>query len=265
MNQRNIIRRPKLKKPDSFFQFQRFDKENYSINNLKEHSIFFSDPRGFNDPYDAKPNLISVEINGKKELDKVIKKLWPKASKAVKDEMSTMSDEKLIKMITSKWKELIEVKFSDCGVSCFTEKIENNVFWYSYSENHTGFCLEFHPETHLFERVFKVKYSNNYPIIDASLIGFENRSFTTMIDQIFTFKSEEWSYENEWRLIHKDKLFSYEYNPSTLKGVSLGKDCSAENEKIVRAILSDSKFEHVDLFRMEMTSKSYLLNKVKIN
>ena len=75
--------------------------------------------------------------------------------------------------------------------------------WSHYAANHTGFVLGFHPDHEFFgQRVTPVTYSSSRPKINP----FEAKHSP----DIFYTKSEDWSYEQEYRkflpLIEPEKL-----------------------------------------------------------
>jgi hypothetical protein len=82
----------------------------------------------------------------------------------------------------------------------FSETHESSTMWAHYSANHQGFCLEyatadFEPDNRLC--LYPVRYSKQRPPI-SSLID-KSASLRFRIN-----KSDEWSYECEWRLIKNE-------------------------------------------------------------
>ena len=75
-------------------------------------------------------------------------------------------------------------------ISCFSEKNNSALMWAYYANCARGICLGFDMQTDSFlsEHCHKVQYSNKY-IFDSN--NFDN----------YFRKSEEWSHEQEWRIV----------------------------------------------------------------
>lgn len=121
--------------------------------------------------------------------------------------------------------------------------------WKMYSNNDTGYCIEYEvPSNNTAEylnhlkNIFPVIYSNK-PTIDIieliqvifSSILFSDFSSKKMVEEInkkitrvFTTKSKEWSFQDEWRLFGEpnDKVSSF-----PIKSIYLGKRVSNINKK----------------------------------
>lgn len=84
-------------------------------------------------------------------------------------------------------------------ISCFSETSESFIMWYYYANGHKGYCIEYDFQG-LSDMIYSKKsgslmpvhYNNTFNNINV------NPTFATLI------KSEEWAFENEWRIIHPD-------------------------------------------------------------
>jgi len=136
------------------------------------------------------------------------------------------------------------------GVICFTSREDNLLMWAHYANNHTGICIEFDATAYFFNGQYKdsckglfgdgttpdpyetigelkeVHYSKKRPLfIDPS----ELSNYT---DFWFT-KSEDWSYEEEYRILlpvehavehetDKGNIWVYSIDKKNIKSVILG-------------------------------------------
>lgn len=92
--------------------------------------------------------------------------------------------------------------------ACFSKNNDSAPLWAFYGENHKGICVgyEFHKYP-LFECFcYPVRYveSTNNNAISNQLIEGTGPSNRTVME-IFTKKSESWSYEKEWRIVISDR------------------------------------------------------------
>ena len=73
-------------------------------------------------------------------------------------------------------------------------------------------------------------------------------------------KTNEWSYEKEWRIVSKarpgeNELFSdHGYHPNELTGILLGSKCSAEDRSDLLALLAHG-LEHIHAYEAIPDSK----------
>lgn len=99
-------------------------------------------------------------------------------------------------------KQIYKTVNGNLGAFCLTEKPDDLLMWAHYADHHRGTVLEFDPQHEFFNRRLnpqddfrhfrKVVYTRDRPNIfltDSNAVDF------------FYFKSKEWEYEQEWRLI----------------------------------------------------------------
>ncbi|MBX2952164.1 MAG: DUF2971 domain-containing protein [Leadbetterella sp.] len=116
----------------------------YFLKGLEAHSLWFSSPLDFNDPFDCKVNLYYGRK--KKEIaHNLLKILTPERSAGI------LEDEDLLRKLLSKPRALEDVlnKISHytfgekLGVCCFSERKDHILMWSHYAANHSGVCLQF--------------------------------------------------------------------------------------------------------------------------
>ena len=120
---------------------------------------------------------------------------------------------------------------NEYGVACFTTNTPdtNMVMWAHYADNYKGFCCKFEFNHYnvdaprdkkgtgnILKHFHEVSYTKQFPFIDVKEIlkyspeelG-KSKYIHKLIEKVLTLKHEQWSYENEYRIIiHKDsKLF----------------------------------------------------------
>lgn len=113
--------------------------------------------------------------------------------------------------------DVLEAIRKETFVSCFTTEFQNMLMWSHYADSHKGFALGY-DMTDLYnmqsiENLYPVCYSDKK--IDVTIetssvqldIMSEDRNYS--IDKLLgikcsLFKSVDWSYENEWRMVIRD-------------------------------------------------------------
>jgi hypothetical protein len=128
------------------------------------------------------------------------------------------------------------------GLYCLTSDPCSTLMWSHYSRNHRGICLEFAVIKTKFTLAHRVHYQKEYP----RLLLYDDESRLS----ILVVKSDDWSYESEFRLIcprqtdiknHPLQL-SGDYLPigaGDLTSIVLGCQTSTEAEQKIKKLVAD--------------------------
>jgi len=205
--------------PDRLFHYQPFE-EAHLVSLLSTGIVKLSRPDRFNDPWDCRVHYrVPTASDERKQLVMHLAALHRKHDPATSDAERNrragefMSDPgKFEAALTQMEKDFYTVICNRYRVYCLAEKPNSSLMWAHYASSHTGICLEFDtrkvpltPEFPESGALFKVNYQAVYPAYNFHSGGFE---------ALFT-KSEDWSYEAEWRLIAEERGFAL--SPWTLK------------------------------------------------
>lgn len=225
----------------------------YCIKTLIENKLYFSDPKGFNDPFDGRPELVNVKF----ETSQDIKEYFVKLNKSSFVPQLEKIDERLSLALIEKgaidtYKRLLKSKMSEIFVCCFSTSKSNNLMWYNYANNHKGFVSEFYAEI-FNKREIEVEYRKDFPFLNPAKIS---KDAPHLLNSIFKYKSIEWSHEKEIRLLSINNYGSY--NSEYLKSVYFGMNSS---KKLKRDIFEgiNSVHNHVKFYQMKRIDNSYIL------
>lgn len=172
-------------------------------------------------------------------------------------------------------------------VACLSERFDSILMWSHYSQNHEGFALNYNfKELYSIDvgipgikgtefsdkKLFPVRYSKER--FDATYyaefhfifnyyrsLGLEfNQPFFDKLFyyKILLFKSSDWDYEKEWRIIKLTNL-NYEDNKPNFgfignirpKEIYLGANINKENKE---RLIKIGKLKNVDVFQMKLES-----------
>ena len=163
-----------------------------SVNNigaLLSNYFYLSNPSDFNDPFDCNLNLI-----------------YDYDSNFARPDIKRNN-------------------LGNVGVCSFTENITDPLMWAHYTNNYSGFALEFQGDSvqmllrqgHIEDWTFaRVIYPENPALI--------SKHFPFALHYLLTTKFNRWSYEREWRfictLLEKDRQLNYD--PACVKGIYIG-------------------------------------------
>lgn len=274
------------------------------ISILKDGLIRFSQPQAFNDPFELKPHI--SEIMDRAGLEKTISDLLPEiikneydkqpqafrnkipfeivmsfaevnAEKIIGDkDLFLASGAKIMQQIVCKGIEKV------IGILSLSESANNLLMWAHYANSHQGFVIEFDSSNKFFNQQInendelrylrKVSYSDERPNIRINV-----RDGSDAGVKMFLTKSNEWSYEKEWRIMlpleHSDKkiksvphdihLFKIPF--SAISKVIIGARATQETvQEVKEAISVNSELNHIKLCKMLIDDKRYELKMEEI-
>lgn len=273
------------------------------IDILSNGLIRFTQPALFNDPFEMSPYISAIA--SEEEIDEIFdaqhvaqireehKKMNRESRRALKFEefQKRYPKEILLPRVKEsakgkaldKAKESLSIAMSQAiGILCLTGKPDNLLMWAHYAASHTGMVIEFDVEHPFFNQEFKgslspaglgedlskdygylkpMIYSETRPEITISSV----KSFDS-----FLVKSNEWKYEEEWRMLmptvsaHETKNIDgedvclYAVPKSAIVKVILG--CRASDkllELVMKIKNTDNDLDHLQIEKMTLDEKSF--------
>ncbi|AIO28457.1 DUF2971 domain-containing protein [Burkholderia cepacia] len=144
----------------------------------------------------------------------------------------------------------LDVLIQTFRVCCFSKRNDNLLLWAHYAENHRGVCLEYDiPDETFKTRFFPINYSASQPVIDRVNrypVGDVNSGslLMDMKDAVFLTKSEDWKYEEEWRMLRitersEEKGEKHEI-PGNLSAIYFGLHTSEAARNIITKLASST-------------------------
>jgi hypothetical protein len=202
--------------PNRLFHYQRF-KEPHLVSLLSEGTVKLSRPDSFNDPWDCRVHFqVPTDALGRKRLlDWLIeqhRKWYPSISEPDRvriAQMFALNPQKLEEAFLLMETEMYQGICNKYRVYCLSEIPDSPLMWAHYTDSHTGICLEFDAQRSPFTPqtgATKVIYGRTYPAHDIVTVGYL---------PLIT-KSEDWSYEAEWRLVAEERGFAQDPMPPDL-------------------------------------------------
>ncbi|MBP7050649.1 MAG: DUF2971 domain-containing protein [Phycisphaerae bacterium] len=210
-----------MKTPPCLYKYYAFNE--WTENIFERNEIYFQSPDGFNDPFDSKP-LATYEGTNEQRLDRLVQ-AWrngPAKDKKVEDlriqALDLMQDCRDVTLMLPSVKRSAERIRKQLGIFCMTSRKDSILMWAHYAEAHTGFCLGFETGNPFFGRAQPVSYRRDRPC--RNLI--EPLDPEKGADDLFV-KSEDWAYEDEWRIDdHIKGPGVHQYPAEALREVILG-------------------------------------------
>ncbi len=122
--------------------------------------------------------------------------------------------------------------------------------WGHYAGGHTGFCVEFDiSKDPLFQKARQVTYAPDFPVLDVNRIA--SGDFGQTLD-LLTTKSPCWSYEKEWRVLHREGSKLYHVDRPAFERVIFGAKMDEAHQRLIAKLLhgvTDTKFARMHLHK----------------
>ena len=168
-------------------------------------------------------------------------------------------------------------------IACFSETIRSVTMWSHYADSHKGFALEYDMSTFRLKCQFcdKMKHCNQAAVCNIYPVVYDGKRYdatdflawfivkgmgipmlnpdTFAASKCLLFKSPQWSYEREWRLVvsrlndlqNKTPVCISNIRP---KAIYYGMDISSVNKKLLHMI---AKEKGIAEYQMGIEAKSF--------
>jgi hypothetical protein len=234
--------------PSALYKYRHFDKNGHSLNILKTDQLWISSPNSFNDPFDCG---FTFNYGKPNQIDETIKKIVDDAyEKFLISDLNNTSKNRIF-------------------VISFSGKNDSLPMWSHYADNHKGFCIEYNFKQLNFENpvtrlLFPVIY--NEKLFNATKHlrqGVENITKYNNLMNICAAinKSNEWSYEKEWRIVSIYNLESGLFSVQKPKAVYLG---AKADDKFKKRVIKIAKNRDFNVYQMQIKASEYALEAKKI-
>lgn len=181
--------------------------------------------------------------------------------KAPKGFFSTKTIRKLKESFPSYMGDLLD----KMGVCCFTEEMQNPLFWAHYAGTYTGMCVELEATgdaSHPFRNCMKVNYTEHRPIVYASETGafrtvYKEHNWGYIAQFGLCTKSIDWAVEREWRLWLPGRAGTYQALPeNSLRSIFLGPFANSKIENSIYKLIRSSQ-TNIKLFRTRLSKTDF--------
>lgn len=290
-----------IKYPQKLYRFRKADIK--SLEALRTNRLYFSSAAYYDDPFDSfcsiNWNTVAEGIThalGDENQRKIAFNILSQQSGCTIEQVSAFFSSRNIKEWILEGNNIIEqlrkiIQNMQRSI-CFTEKDLNEVLWLKYSDNHTGFALEFDfsPQSLLIDNGWRgtptennAKYYSIYPVyysnkaydstnyvravaegMASSIISqSQQQSSLTIppemywqIERISLIKHKCHEYDKEWRIIHpysKEPLYM-SWKPS---GVIIGLKAEKPTRDLIISLSKEAGISNI--------YECYIDNKNKLN
>ncbi|MEW5980514.1 MAG: DUF2971 domain-containing protein [Acidobacteriota bacterium] len=242
-------------KIQSLFHYQSFERPERLERILNEGTIYLSNPKDFNDPWDCRPWFNKLALDDPREYERTVQ--WfvrcgrahnggMSEAERLRRQIEMRENRQLVeRMIDLSSKEMESAIYSQYRVFCLTIHPDSTLMWSHYARAHTGVCLEFSVDNVLFCGALPVEYLDSYPVFQIC-----DEDLDANLRPLLT-KSAVWRCEHEFRLVATELPIRFPDVPAAtqgfvalpkgaLKAVILGCQMPAEHRARVRSLVRSS-------------------------
>lgn len=265
----------------------------YSLNDIKNNTIWLSNASEFNDPFDSTvaicgdtilngmaKNIIEKHPNEHNLSDAELKRLksspnrHEELTKIIVEKDPQFHDPESYPTITAKMMQIFKnecdkmISYSSSMwqksicVCSFTTRIDSIRMWSLYADSHKGFCIEYEIDSDDFKNMlFPVIYSEKR--FDVT----ENYGSDDRPTNLYTYipamhKLSEWSDEKEWRIISHISVNNGNILGPTIRSITLGSKISSDDET---EIIEIANKRGIECYKMKVSNADFKLISEKIN
>ncbi|MBS1257632.1 MAG: hypothetical protein MAG551_00676 [Candidatus Scalindua arabica] len=174
--------------PDVLYKYSTLSAN--SISSLINKTVWFADPRSFNDPFDCRFDILESLPKSFKMPAKIGVEIMAEKFNACKnaEENNTIKE----------YRKKLEKALTEIGVLCLAGSNDNMLMWSHYADKHKGFCLGFRMTGNDAFKVRPVSYEGKY--VEIKIEDFADK-YKEYIEDIIFSKVSDWAYEKEYRIV----------------------------------------------------------------
>lgn len=282
----------------------------FAVDNVCNRNIWFDILLNMNDPYEGrhtynnplktplknKPDFVNFLLSqGKNSEENPLAKKFIEGKATLEDMLKmVLPDETTLSHMVAAFDNIHEKskqQFHDnflkqIFICSFSEKYDSVLMWAHYTNNHSGFCIEYDlshlPLVHNFRNLlYPVIYDSEIFDISDFLEGDKNGSEYSNLYmlQAIIRKSLDWAYEHEWRVIFPFGTLKKSQNIPTPKpsGILLGSNFfkalkTTKNNSVKEAnidlalkLTSYCEIEKIPFEITKISSKEFLIERQSIS
>ncbi|MFW3412161.1 DUF2971 domain-containing protein [Aliarcobacter butzleri] len=246
--------------PVFLYKYRNFE-DPYMINIIKNSSLYFSQVKNFNDPFDLR--LDFKQSYSKKELLSYIKKFAKEHNIINEEYVCAKAYWKNKEVFLKDQNNIAKDQINKIGILSLSTDDKNILMWSHYANNHTGLVFEFKAkESKSYFRIASpVKYQDNYNMLSYTSTG-EKRS--NELESLAMTKYIDWQYEQEYRILDLNSYGTRKFDKSDLTSIIFGLEATNENIEEIKTLCAENGFEHVKFKQMKRVHGKFELKIVDL-
>lgn len=226
---------------------------------LKNHEVYFSNVKEFNDPFDRPRITIDFSNEDTKlRVNTAVDSMLRKDERSLSPAKKYTERNRLRQQLKSKsfYNNYISRFMDNYCALCLSQENSDIAMWSHYANSHKGVCIgfDFAEIENNFQHFYHIKYKSERPEICMS-----DRVDPLRFLEAFSVKSPSWEYEKEVRVVnyHEAKLVSFD--KKLINSIYFGSEISTSDKTYLKELIK-LHMPHVDMYstiRNEQSLKLY--------
>ncbi len=260
------------------FRFRNFNQ--FSILELNNKTLWFSNVASFNDPFEFKFNVSTeppksasdqfeflkltkeeLESDTEKtdeEKDKIVLNYNDRLKLLPPEELKSYTKERLEEVVKNNVRHIIEN--DSTKVCCLSKKCDDPLMWAHYTDGMRGFVIIYNEHTTKDGKVIPalhVNYVDSVPTLDYNILKLKSQEDGFRLNtSILASKHHRWAYEEEIRLFssigHKYEIMNHvklrnggvmDLPDDAIYGVIIGYKMSEDNIRLIKDICTTHDYK----------------------
>jgi len=285
VNLKNEILKIESNGSKKFYVYKRFvdwDSKRFEseISDIRNKEIAMIHPNEFNDPYDCRLSAgmalryLKERRSDPKKFERSIQRMTSKEESIKHLPRSqrrkigkSIYDGQILRTGIRDAENMVENIKKSLRVACFSTDPSDMYFWSHYGGVHRGYCIEYEFGDEMFKKIHPVEYIDKIP----SFEGLKSNKRSVAL-----IKSNDWSQENEWRLIaindsddenYDNPIQKYPLCDAKISAVYLGLDFNKQSNGILNSRKNDllKCFADKSIFQMKIRDDEFKIMAERFN
>ncbi|TVZ26768.1 Protein of unknown function (DUF2971) [Gillisia sp. Hel_I_86] len=239
------------------YAFRYRPDNDYVLDEIQNHYIYFANRDQLNDPFDSSPNYLHLTPS-KEELNLLKQEILKGTKDPLVYDYIKRKDgvEYVQKIATDKLGEFI-LSF---GIACFSMHQINYNLWANYANNHKGLCLQYNIDYDLkfFHNLLPVFY-----VPELTKREFKPITQSNGIVDLLYHKLEDWSSEKELRLI-KDRTGKIYHDRQALRNIIIGQKAEQGYIEKILSIVKNN-YTNIGVYQMKKPKETHKASYILLN
>lgn len=252
--------------PEFLYKYRAVNQ--FTLMALINRTVWCSKPKELNDPFDSQLR-IDHQIPSKEEYELLVSaafKEWANETGTkflVTTPSAAFEGDKLSDGFINdiyKFKEHVESCLADSPILSLSEVFDSTTMWSHYADSHKGICIEYDtknlfPQQGRHNTLHKVVYKkpkdiyfNSFDIHARCCANRNDEKYQNIINEINSTKTEDWSYEKEWRSVNGHSGLS-SHGEKAVTSIYFGLKCGLNEKVTIRNILHDKPMSFFQMAR----------------
>lgn len=258
-----------------FYKYRAAETLDRDLGIITDSQIFYSNPSQFNDPFDCAATSVTMDRNSRtlfiqkflSSQNPDIPEDWRTTLRDALDD-DALADSMVDRVLRSGYLEKHMTKY---GILSLSSERDNLLLWAHYASSHSGYAIEFDiTQVVRQHQPSQPTYPDNnfeYNLM-ASPVNYgidrpASISATNELTEPFYHKSDEWSYEKEFRVISNFGSGLKDFAPSLLTSIYFGCKISEANKAKLSSAVDKyvaNTGNKVALYQANADDRKYELN-----